>query len=441
MQGEHGSIVRECHMVKTLKKQTTSLLLWSQKYTKADMLYLAQSGFWVTFGQAMNSVLSLVLIIALANLLSKETYGLYRYVLSIAGILNICTLTGMNNAVSRAVARGAEGILKPAIHYQLKWNLLMLVALYCTGGYYILQHEYYFAIAFFVLGTFVPATLAFNTYGAYLLGMKKFKLVNILSTLSTGFYTVGMLIAAFLSDQFVWLIITYALTTFASSVIFYLYTIRAYTPIEAEDSMVNDTLAYGRKLTYIKLLGPITSQIDKIILGHFWGPVQLATYTLATTIPSKAVPALKNLVDTGFPKFATKTTAQLNTVFYMRILQGLGVGVVVTTLYILIAPYLFKYLLPQYIEGVLYSQILSLSFIFALPMRYLGLLFESQKLSRLVFINSLINALILISLYICLGLLGGIIGLVIAQVIHSFLGLLVNLISWKLHSRKYRKLE
>lgn len=419
-------------MNKALKKRITTALLWSQKYTKADMLYLAKGGFWVSFGQGFNSTLSLILIIAFANLLPKETYGLYKYVLSIAGILNVFTLTGMNSAISRTVALGDDSVLQPAIRYQLKWNLLMLVALYCVGGYYILQNEYDFAIAFFILGTFVPMTLAFNTYGAYLQGKKKFQVVNILSVLSTLIYTIGMFVMMFVSDSFVWLIGAYATTTFLSSVIFYTYTLRKYNPPDSDDA--EDTLAYGRKLTYIKLLGPVTSQIDKVILGHFWGPVQLATYSLATTIPSKAVPALKNLIDIGFPKFATKTATQINTVFYRRILQGLITGSLVTVLYVLIAPYLFTYLLPQYIDGVVYSQVLAISFIFALPTRYVGLLFESQKLSRLVLINNSINSGILIALYICFGLMGGIMGLVIAQVTQSFLGLVVNLVSWRMYT-------
>lgn len=418
-----------------MKKKLIHLLLWSQKYTKADMLYLAKGGFWVSFGQALNSALSMVLIIAFANLLPKETYGLYRYVLSISGILTIFTLTGMNNAVSRTVALGEPGILRPAIRYQLKWNLLMLVALYGTSGYYLYQGEYNFATAFFILGTFVPATLALNTYGAYLLGLKKFQAVNILSILSTLIYTIGMLITTFFSHDFLWLVTIYALTTFLSSVMFYLYTLRTYKPPHStDDDAISDTLAYGRKLTYIKLLGPVTSQIDKVILGHFWGPVQLATYSLATTIPSKAVPALKNLIDIGFPKFATKTPTQLNTVFYMRIAQGLGIGVVVTLLYIGIAPFLFKYLLPQYIEGVFYSQVLAISFIFALPTRYIGLLFESQKLSSLVFTNNSINGILLILLYIGFGFWGGVLGLVIAQVVHAFLGFMVNLVSWRMYT-------
>jgi len=175
-----------------------------------DMVYLAKGGFWVTFGQSVTSILSLILIIAFANLLPKETYGTYRYILALAGMLNILTLTGMNSAVGRAVASGDEGALKASVKYQLKWNLIILAAFWVLSGYYVINGDAIFATSFFVLGIFVPSTLAFNTYGAYLDGKKEFKIANILSIISVFVYIIGVLSAILLSGEVIWLIAAYA---------------------------------------------------------------------------------------------------------------------------------------------------------------------------------------------------------------------------------------
>lgn len=397
------------------------------------MLYLAKGGFWVMFAQGINGILSLVLLVAFANLLPKETYGLYKYILSILGILNIFTLTGMNGAVSRSVARGNDGVLKPAVLYQLKWNSLMLAACLLLAGYYFMKDDTVLASSLLILGIFVPFTLAFGTYGSYLEGKKQFGTANIFSVISTFIYSIGILITIIVSDQVIWLIAVYAITTFISTFIFYLYTIKKFNPPLSDN--IEETLAYGRTLTYIRLLGPITSQIDKIILAHFWGTAQLATYALASAIPSKGVPALKKIIDIGFPKFAANTHGKINTVFYTRIFQGLLIGTMASITYILIAPYLFTYLLPQYTDGIIYSQILGLTFIFALPTRYIGLLFESQKMTRVTLINTTINSFLAIFLFISLGMMGGLLGLSVAFTLHSFLGFLVNLVSWKLNTR------
>lgn len=399
------------------------------------MLYLAKGGFWVMFGQGINGALSLILLVAFANLLPKETYGLYKYILSILGILNIFTLTGMNGAVSRSVARGNDGVLKPAVLYQLKWNSLMLVACLLLAGYYFIKDDTVLASSLLILGVFVPFTLAFGTYGSYLEGKKQFGTANIFSVISTFIYSIGILITIIVSDEVIWLIAVYAITTFISSFIFYLYTIKKFNPPVADN--VEETLAYGRTLTYIRLLSPVTSQIDKIILAHFWGPAQLATYSLASAIPSKGVPALKKIIDIGFPKFAANTHEKINTVFSRRIFQGLLIGTIAAIAYTFLAPYLFTYLLPQYTDGIVYSQILGLTFIFALPTRYIGLLFESQKMSHATLLNTTINSLLAIILFVSLGTVGGLLGLTIATVLHSFLGFLVNLVSWKLNTKNY----
>ena len=95
-----------------------------------DLKYFAGGGFWTAFGQGMNSSISFLLIIAFANLLPKETYGFYRYILSLAGIFNVFTMTGMNAAVSQATATGNEGALRTSVRYQLKWNVMMAIAMW-----------------------------------------------------------------------------------------------------------------------------------------------------------------------------------------------------------------------------------------------------------------------------------------------------------------------
>tara|TARA_B100001971_G_C18242972_1_gene572167 strand:+ start:594 stop:1859 length:1266 start_codon:yes stop_codon:yes gene_type:complete len=416
-------------MVQKAKNKIYKILRWSEKYTKTDMVYLAKGGFWVTFGQSITSILSLALLVAFANLLPKETYGVYRYILALAGIFNIFTLTGMNRSVARAVAAGSEGVLRASVRYKLKWNLIMLTAFWVLGGYYLINDNSLFAISFFILGIFVPATLAFNTYEAYLEGKKEFKIANISSVISTFIYIVGILAVILLNGEIVWLIAAYGITTFTSAIFFYIFILRKFKP--PIDTSAIETLKYGRHLSYIRIIGPIVSQIDKIIIAHFWGPAQLATYWLAMAVPSRAIFFIKRWISIGFPKFAAKTPKEINTVFYRRILQGMSIGLIITIVYVLVAPYLFKYLLPQYLDGIVYSQILAISFIFAMPNRYISLLFESQKLTSVIFINSLIQSTLVILLYIVLGIWGGILGLVIARVLNSFISMLINIAMWR----------
>ena len=411
-----------------LKKQVVALLLWSQKYTKADMLYIARGGFWIAFAQALNGLLSLILIVAFANLLPKETYGLYRYILSIAGILTIFTLTGMNSAVSRAVAKGEDGILKPAVHYQLKWNAMMAVACMIVGVYYYINDNTVFAFSFMTLAIFTPLTLAFNTYSAFLEGKKEFKRANILNIASTLTYTIGTLALLFITDNVVWLIGIYASATFIPAFVFYLYILRTFKP-PTEPSA--ETMKFGRELTYLRMMDPIIGQIDKIILGHFWGPAHLATYTLALAIPNRITLFIKSWVTVGFPKFSTKTATEINSVFKKRVFQGLLLGSLIAFLYACAVPVLFTYVLPQYLDSIFYAQLLGIGIIFALPNRYMTLLFTSQGESKRLFTRTFVMSITNITLCVILGIQGGILGLVIAHILFHMYGFCLNIYMWR----------
>src|SRR5688572_902048 len=123
--------------MKALIARAERVLRWSEKYLKTDMVYLAKGGFWLTLGQAVSSAAGVLLIIGFANLLPKEAYGTYKYVLSIAGVLAAFSLTGMSVAVTQAVARGMDGMLRVAAKIQLRWGLLVTLAASAFGIYYL----------------------------------------------------------------------------------------------------------------------------------------------------------------------------------------------------------------------------------------------------------------------------------------------------------------
>ncbi|MDO8676857.1 MAG: oligosaccharide flippase family protein [Candidatus Azambacteria bacterium] len=419
-----------------IKRNYYGLLQYGTEFLGLDLKYFASGGFWTTLGQGINTVLSLILLIAFANLLPKETYGFYRYILSLAGIFNIFTLMGMNTAVGQAVAAGNEGALKTSVKYQLKWNLIMAVAFWTLGGYYFINDNKILAISFLIFGIFIPLTSAFNTYGAYLEGKKKFKINNLFGIFSTALYVTGMILIMFLSKEVLPLIIAYSLTAFAATAFFYFKTIQLFNPPETPS---RETIEYGKKMSYLRFISPIVAQIDKIVLTNYWGVEQLAVYALASAIPEKIGPYIKDMIGLGMPKLAQKTVKDINIVFWKRIFQTLGLGIVLSLGYILLSPIVFKYLLPQYLDSIFYSQILAITFVFITPVGYLGAAFTSQKMVRPIIISGLSMSITRIILYVILGIWGGILGLVLAQVIYYIIVFFVNIALWKFN-KSYDKI-
>jgi O-antigen/teichoic acid export membrane protein len=415
--------------------QLSRLLRRLERYTHLDMVYFGSGSFWQTFGQFGSSVLALVLLYVFANFLPKETYGTYRYLISLAGLLNVLTLTGMSQAVTQAVATGKDGAFRTSVRYQAKWNSILMLVSFAVAGYYFWNGNYILMGGLLILGACVPLTNAFNTYGAYLAGKRQFRLNNIFSVLSTLVYTAGMVAVIFWSGEVVYLVAAYALTTLASTAFFYFLTVRMFKPPREK---AESTLKYGRHLTFISLLEPVAGQIDSIILNHFWGPVQLATYSIAIAIPNRAAPFIKDLVDLGFPKMANKTPEEINRTFYMRIAQGMFFGLLCTVAYVLLAPYLFKYLLPNYLDALFYSQLLAITFIFSMPNRLVSVLLVSQKFSRAIFFNNTFQTMVRIALSITFGITGGILGLVLAYITYYMFTTLINIAVWQWSSTRRR---
>lgn len=123
-------------MPASFKNRLYRLLRWSERYTKTDMIYLASSGWWLNLDVAIQSTLSLLLSITLANLLLPTVYGTYQYLVSIAALVAALCLSGMNSAVTQAVARGHEGVLRTSINFQLRWSVVPATLTLIGAVYY-----------------------------------------------------------------------------------------------------------------------------------------------------------------------------------------------------------------------------------------------------------------------------------------------------------------
>src|SRR3990167_8528791 len=130
-------------MYKSGRNALYNFLRWTETYTKTDMLYLTKGSFWLLSGQGIGMVVSLVLAIAFANLIDPESYGNYKYVLSLAGIIGAFSLSELGTAVLRAIARGHEGTLQHAYHLSILWSTGMVLISASGGGYYLFHGNYF----------------------------------------------------------------------------------------------------------------------------------------------------------------------------------------------------------------------------------------------------------------------------------------------------------
>ncbi|MFZ2072721.1 MAG: oligosaccharide flippase family protein [Minisyncoccia bacterium] len=412
-----------------MKNKLHKILRWSEKYTQTDMVYLAKSGFWSNANFILVNIFSFFLSIAFARFLTKAEYGTYQFILSISSILVALTLTGMNTAVTQAVARGLEGSLKKSIPVQLKHNVIPFLVGLTLSIYYLVHGNITLGVGVLFISFLLPIYNTFNTYTAYLLGKRDFKTgfwfgqgVNI------PYYSIMILSIYYIKDPLYLVLVNFGINTLLS-IFFYYYTLHKYKPNREEDPA---TMRYGKELSLINVLGMASSQIDSLLVFHYIGAVELAVYTFATTLPERLTGLLKIITVAAFPQFAKQTRKELQPSIISKSLRLALLTFVFSLVYIIFAPLFFKILYPQYMGSVFYSQIYAMLLVIAslssLPLAAL----TATKSKKELYIYNIITPITTIIIMILLMKFFGIWGLILSRGISNILNFIILLLLWKI---------
>ena len=157
-------------MVKKAKKLIYNLLKKSEKFTGTDNVYIAKHGAFLTLGNIIGIISSFLLSIAFAQLLPKETFGQYKYILSIMSLLAIFSLEGMNKAIIRSVAMGIEGVFKSGLKTKIKWSLIGSILSIGLAIFFWFRGNVEFTISFLIISLFLPIIKGSASFEAYLSG-------------------------------------------------------------------------------------------------------------------------------------------------------------------------------------------------------------------------------------------------------------------------------
>lgn len=402
-----------------LKNKLYKALRWSEKYTRTDMVYLAKGGGWMFFGRLIAMACAFGLSLAFANLLPKEVYGQYKYVISVVNILTLFTLSGMGTAVTRAVAQGKDGVLKPAIKTEMKWGLLGAITAFGLAAYYYSMQDYGLAYAFSVVTLFAPFMNVYSLYGAVLQGKKMFD-VSVRYDAYTQLTNFALMVTAILLTNQIWILVLPFL--FANSWLQKVWLWRTSKKVQLKDASDDETIKYGIGLSWIGALNSLSNFVDQVIVFHFLGPVQTAVYAMAMSPTDQMKGVFKIVGSLALPKFSDQSLSALKKEIMNK---GLRFGLLVAgpiLLYILLAPWLYSILFPAYASSVFYTQILAVS-IFAivsiLPLTAL----QAQKKTKELYRWNIFSAIMLVSLLLVGVLSYGLMGVVLARVISRFFDL------------------
>ncbi|MES2931075.1 MAG: oligosaccharide flippase family protein [Patescibacteria group bacterium] len=408
-----------------VKARFVSLLRWSEQYTKTDMVYLASGGSWILFGYMVQIVSGLGLAIAFANLLPKEVFGTYQFILSGAAIVSVFTLTGMGGAIARAAANGSEGSLRYGFRTQIIWSSGIVLAAAIGSLYYHINGNALLGNGFLIVGALQPFITGFSLYKSFLQGKQLFRESVILETTQRLVSFIVLLAALFTTNDPLVLVSVYLLSNAASLSLTYLFVVRKYAaPLSADPALKN----YGKHLSVMESFAEVANVIDKVLVWVFLGAAPLAAYVIAQ-LP---VMHLQNLFGfmriLMFPKLAQKDFSEIIQILPEKIRLYSLMALLVVGAYVLAAPFLFGLLFPAYPESALYSQILALS-VLAIPRTLIGQAFLAHQKKRELYIMNISTPMVRVALLALFLWIWGIWGAIAAILITE---LYAALLQWHL---------
>lgn len=392
-------------------KKFTRLTTKLDSYFQLDVQKLLAQASYLLGGHVIGNIFSLIVAITAAHFISKETYGTYRYILSIVSFIGAFSLTGLGTAIIRSVARGYDRIFTTSFVRSLTWSLPAIVIGLATGTWYLLHGNTILGFSILIGGILFPITQSLLWYKSYLNGKKYFRAImktNIAYSIATSSVIVATLLT---KPSIITLITVYYLSNVAIVAIISIGIKKRFAPNKETDP---ESGKIEHHMSLMNILDIGATQLDKIILFQVAGPIEVARFTFATLIPEQLRNVIKYIPTLSMPVFSglSKEESRSKGLFLIKKLFILTLPTVL--LYVLIAPLVFKIFFPSYSEVVRYSQFFSLILIFDGGIS--GTILKAQNQIKSLYWVNLSTNLLKIGLILALGYVWGIWGIILSRI-------------------------
>lgn len=389
-----------------MKKRLYTFLKWTEQYTKTDMVYLAQGSFLLSITKGVGIITSLITSVAFANLLPEDVYGTYRYVLSIMTLLVIPTLTGIDTALTRAIAKGESHTLVPALVTKMRWGLLGSLGSLGLAGYYYIAGDTTLCLSFLLASLFVPVMDPVNIFNSYLSGKKDFKRQTYYQLIIRSLSAAAIIGGVFMSTNVLVLLGIYFASYTVLRLFFFLVVMRE---LPAQQQSAPHTTSLGFHLTIQSIPTTFTKTIDSILIFQFIGGAALAGYALARLPLKQGQNVIGSINILALPNLSKRTWEEIRKSLPHKIVKTYLIIVPIILGYWLFAEDFFSLLYPQYMEYVFISKLFSLQLL-SLPISLidtaLTALGEKRKLYVYAISTSALRLLLLLVLIPTFGVLG-----------------------------------
>ncbi len=409
-----------------IKRLSDSFLSKATVVSGLDMDYFAKGSFWLLSNQAVAVLKGFVLSILFANVLPKEVFGQYSFVMALIAFASVTALPGMGVGVIQAVARGYDGTYFKALKTVFSWAWLGSLFLLGVAIYVYFVGKTDLILIFLVVASIFPFYASSGYFTNFFSGKKRFDIVTKLTVI---FNVVSLLMIAsaiyFTKDVLIIVFVTVFIQILLQGYYSFFY-VRKFIKSSKVDSK---SFLFGKKISLSQAFAVLANRFDDLVVAYFLGFESLAIFKIVTLLPNQIKLVFNSFTPLLLPKMASQNTTKKDLMKHFWKLFVIVILAIVA--YVIAAPVIFKWFYPQYAEYVWLSIIYHLSFVvilYILPHNYL----MKEKKSSFINLFFSFSSIILIVLSIGLTFIYGLIGAIVARIIYR---LFVVLISFYFFSR------
>ena len=371
---------------------------------------------FLTIGQGLSQIISLIGAFYIPSLLGLENYGIYNTVIAYVGMFTVLTFSGLNKVIIREAAKDTsrtQEILEATIGLRILFSILATFIAIITV--YFVSYDFgtkiYIIIYSFSL-LFKGAESSINTVFQ---ANQKMKILGIMAT-------VKQIILVSLSILFLWLgfgvlyiiILHLSVEAFVALILWYqskkIIVFRFFSKIK----IISKYIVSGFRFSLLEFFNVLSGKVDLVMLSFLTTPENVAIYSLAYRLVDKGLVLRTPISQSLFPYYSEKflgSAPKIKELIKHTLLITIPLLVFLLPAIFLIKPIINNIIGKEFIESAKIFSVLVFYLIFNFSVIPWGLTLQTTSNEKYNLYTVFLLAIINISLNIIFFNIYGIIGI------------------------------
>lgn len=347
----------------------------------------------------------------LARSMNRDAFGEYNMVLNTVGIMTIFALSGLNNSLMQAVARGYTGTYRVTVPIAFGSSFLGSVVLLGMSVWYFAQGQAQIGQGLLIGAALFPFAHGLVQWKSVITGSGRFgQLLTHDGLASVMMYGLIILSVQRYPGRYA---IPIVLTLLVPAVYNIAMTAAKLQQIPPDAAVEEQNVRYGIKTTLYSGLGAIGSNIDRVLLFWFMSPVALAVFVAASRVPDLLGGAMQDVAAVLAPRLAKHEfyTKRVDRIFgVLSLLYGAVIVLFAFTAMPFFVIFLFG---SDYADAIPYAQALTCSvaigYLANLRFRFIRSKIDARGFRDITLISSAVRLVAFLLLVPTFGLVGAVI--------------------------------